>query len=89
MIVQSDGNFAWCTVPRHHESGENWVDWSRDCWGLPSIQTTGRMASFFVNYTGLDGSTVISRFQVSANPNLASSSSEVEILRQPQPDYKP
>jgi glucose/arabinose dehydrogenase len=40
---------------------------------------------FFVNYTGFGGVTIVSRFEVTDDPYLASPSSEVEILRQEQP----
>jgi len=40
---------------------------------------------FFVNYTGDDGHTVVSRFQVSNDPNLADQDSEFVLLRIQQP----
>jgi glucose/arabinose dehydrogenase len=40
---------------------------------------------FFVNYTGSGGDTFISRFQVSGDPNVANSSSEVNLLHVKQP----
>jgi glucose/arabinose dehydrogenase len=40
---------------------------------------------FYVNYTDLNGDTVIARFQVSADPNVAEPTSETLILAQPQP----
>ena len=40
---------------------------------------------FFVNYTGSGGDTFISRFQVSGDPNVADSSSEINLLRISQP----
>ncbi|MFO7683422.1 MAG: PQQ-dependent sugar dehydrogenase [Chloroflexota bacterium] len=40
---------------------------------------------FFVNYTDDQGSTVISRFQVSADANRAAADSEVNLLTIPQP----
>jgi glucose/arabinose dehydrogenase len=40
---------------------------------------------FFVNYTGSDGGTVISRFQVSSDPNRADPTSEFIILTINQP----
>jgi glucose/arabinose dehydrogenase len=48
----------------------------------PDYASNGR---FFVNYTDLDGDTVISRFQVSAEPNRADPSSETAILQIDQP----
>jgi glucose/arabinose dehydrogenase len=44
---------------------------------------------FFVNYTDQNGNTVIARYQVSENPNVADPSSEVVLLRviQPYPDH--
>ena len=40
---------------------------------------------FFVNYTGLSGETVVSRFEVSSDPDVADASSEKIILRENQP----
>jgi glucose/arabinose dehydrogenase len=40
---------------------------------------------FYVNYTGLDGNTVIARFQVSADPNVADAASETQLLTVAQP----
>ncbi|MEJ2085980.1 MAG: PQQ-dependent sugar dehydrogenase, partial [Acidobacteriota bacterium] len=40
---------------------------------------------FFVNYTDTGGDTVVSRFSVSADPNRAEASSEVEVLSYSQP----
>ncbi|OGO19008.1 MAG: hypothetical protein A2Z14_04645 [Chloroflexi bacterium RBG_16_48_8] len=40
---------------------------------------------FFVNYTGEDGHTVVSRFQVSKDPNLADPDGEFVLLRIQQP----
>ncbi len=48
----------------------------------PHYAANGR---FFVNYTGSGGDTVISRFQVSTDPNLADPESEAVLIRIPQP----
>lgn len=40
---------------------------------------------FYVNYTDLEGNTVVSRFGVSDNPNVADPDSEVVALQQEQP----
>lgn len=40
---------------------------------------------FFVNYTDKNGSTVISRYRVTADPNIADPSSELVLLRVDQP----
>lgn len=40
---------------------------------------------FFINYTGKDGNTIIARFRVSADPNLADPASESILLRVRQP----
>lgn len=48
----------------------------------PQYQENGR---FFVNYTNLDGNTVIARFQVSDDPNVADPASEVQLLGIDQP----
>jgi len=48
----------------------------------PDYKTTGR---FYVNYTDVSGTTVISRFQVSADPSKADPASEEELLRIEQP----
>ncbi len=48
----------------------------------PKYKENGR---FFVNYTDLNGNTVIARFQVSSDPNVADPNSEVKILGVEQP----
>ncbi len=48
----------------------------------PQYQENGR---FFVNYTDSDGDTVIARFQVTNDPNLADPNSEVLLLGYEQP----
>jgi glucose/arabinose dehydrogenase len=48
----------------------------------PHYAQNGR---FFVNYTDKNGNTVIARFQVSSDPNLADSSNEVKLLGVDQP----
>lgn len=40
---------------------------------------------FFINYTDVDGDTVIARYTVSADPNVADHSSAVVLLTVPQP----
>ena len=53
----------------------------------PQYQENGR---FFVNYTDPGGDTVLARFQVSSDPNLADPNSEVQLLgiEQPFPNHK-
>jgi glucose/arabinose dehydrogenase len=48
----------------------------------PDYQENGR---FFVNYTDTRGDTVIARFQVSSDPNLADPNSEVPLFGYDQP----
>jgi glucose/arabinose dehydrogenase len=48
----------------------------------PGYQQNGR---FFVNYTDLNGDTVIARFQVSSDSNVADPNSEVKLLGVDQP----
>lgn len=48
----------------------------------PKYKENGR---FFVNYTDNSGNTVIARFQVSSDPNVADPNSEVKILGVDQP----
>lgn len=48
----------------------------------PDYKTTGR---FYVNYTDVSGTTVISRFRVSADPSKADPDTEEELLRIEQP----
>lgn len=48
----------------------------------PNFSKNGR---FFVHYSDLNGDTVISRFTVSADPDLADPNSEVIVLTQDQP----
>jgi glucose/arabinose dehydrogenase len=52
----------------------------------PAYSQTGY---FYVNYTNKGGNTVIARFKVSSNPNLADPASEVHILdvQQPYPNH--
>lgn len=45
----------------------------------------GENGRFYLNYTNLDGNTVISHFHVSSDPNAADSSSEQILLTLPQP----
>jgi glucose/arabinose dehydrogenase len=42
---------------------------------------------FYVYYTQLDGDNIVSRFGLSADPNLADATSEVKILELPHPTY--
>lgn len=44
-----------------------------------------RNGQFFVDYTDVDGNTVVSRFRVSGDPDVADANSEQVILRQQQP----
>jgi glucose/arabinose dehydrogenase len=48
----------------------------------PNYETNG---SFFVNYTDIQGDTVVARFSVSTDPDLADPFSETMILRLEQP----
>lgn len=48
----------------------------------PDYETNG---FFYVNYTDRNGDTVISRFNVSPDPNIADPSSELKLLGVPQP----
>jgi len=48
----------------------------------PRYQENGR---FFVNYTDVNGDTVIARFQVTSDPNVADPNSEVRLLGVDQP----
>jgi glucose/arabinose dehydrogenase len=52
----------------------------------PQYAENGR---FFVNYTDTNGDTVLARFQVSSDPNLADPNSETELLgvNQPFPNH--
>ena len=52
----------------------------------PSYAQNGR---FFVNYTNKSGNTVIARYQVSNDPNIADPTSEVKLLgvNQPFPNH--
>ena len=45
----------------------------------------GSRGEFFVNYTNLEGHTVVSRFRVTANPNVSDASSEEVVLTVEQP----
>ncbi len=48
----------------------------------PNFTSTGH---FFVNYTGQDGRTIVSRFQVGAEPNVADATGEFKVLEIAQP----
>ena len=48
----------------------------------PQYQTNGR---FFVNYTDRNGDTVIARYQVTSDPNVADPTSEAQLLGIDQP----
>jgi glucose/arabinose dehydrogenase len=48
----------------------------------PDYQSNGR---FFVNYTDASSATVVSEFQVSANPDIADPDSEAIVFTHPQP----
>ncbi len=48
----------------------------------PQFESNGY---FFVDYTGVDGDTVVSRFRVSEDPNVADPTSEEVLLSVPQP----
>jgi len=48
----------------------------------PNYEQNG---TFFINYTDLNGNTVISRLQVSSDPNIANPNSETPILQVNQP----
>lgn len=48
----------------------------------PGYPANGR---FFVYYTGLEGQSVLSRFQVAGEPDLADAASETVLLTAPQP----
>ncbi|MCA9898334.1 MAG: PQQ-dependent sugar dehydrogenase [Ardenticatenaceae bacterium] len=41
---------------------------------------------FYINYTDINGDTVIARYAISSNPNVANASSATEILRLDQPN---
>lgn len=57
--------------------------------GLAFSPDFGRTGHFFVNYTGRDGRTVVSRFQIGTDPNQADAASEFKILEiaQPAPNH--
>lgn len=53
--------------------------------GLAFHPDYGTNGYFYVNYTDISGSTVISRFSVTAQPNVADPASELILLSIPQP----
>jgi glucose/arabinose dehydrogenase len=53
--------------------------------GLAFAPNYGDSGLFYVNYTDLNGDTVVSRFRVSDDPDVADAGSEEIILAQPQP----
>ena len=82
IIVNPDGSKN--TTPFLNISNQITSGGERGLLGLafdPNYQTNGR---FYVNYTDLSGNTAISRFTVSADPNVANPTGEV-ILHITQP----
>ena len=57
--------------------------------GLAFAPDYSESGHFFVNYTDASGATVVSRFQVSADPNRADPASEFNVLKidQPAPNH--
>ncbi|HEV2067453.1 MAG TPA: PQQ-dependent sugar dehydrogenase [Thermomicrobiales bacterium] len=53
--------------------------------GLALAPDYAESGLFYVNYTDLDGNTVVSRFSVSDDPNRGDPDSEAVVLRQEQP----
>jgi glucose/arabinose dehydrogenase len=53
--------------------------------GLAFAPDFGRTGAFFVNYTDLSGNTVISRFRVTGDPDVADPASEFKVLGIDQP----
>ncbi len=53
--------------------------------GLAFAPNYAESGLFYVYYTDLNGDTVVSRFQVSDDPNVADAGSEEIVLTQPQP----
>lgn len=53
--------------------------------GLAFAPDSAESGLFYVNYTYLDGNTMVSRFSVTDDPNVADPASEEVILRQEQP----
>lgn len=53
--------------------------------GLAFAPNYAESGFFYVNYTDLDGNTVVSRFTVTDDPNVADPASESVILQQEQP----
>ena len=81
-IVQSNGNVLG--TPFLDLNGLVSSGSERGLLGLvfhPSYASNG---FFYVNYTDLSGDTVVSRFSVSGNPDIANAGSEVQILAQNQ-----
>lgn len=83
-VLDADGNVGntpFLNIIDRTNSGRN----EQGLLGLafhPNYQQNGR---FFVNYTHEDGSTVVSEFNVTADPNSADPNSEREILKIGQP----
>jgi glucose/arabinose dehydrogenase len=53
--------------------------------GLAFAPDFARTGAFFVDYTDLSGDTVVSRFRVTGDPNIADAAGEFEVLGIPQP----
>lgn len=62
----------------------SWLEWG--VLGLAFHPDYSNNGFFFVNYVELGGDSIIARFQVSANPNVADAASEQRILYLDQPN---
>jgi glucose/arabinose dehydrogenase len=63
----------------------NTAAWERGLLGIAFSPDYASDGAFYVNYTGSDGGTRISRFRVSADPNVANPASEEVLLSVAQP----
>ncbi len=66
-------------------SGKTRAGGERGFLGLAFPPGFAQKQRFYVNYTDLNGDTVIAQYQVSANPDTADAASEIVLLHIPQP----
>jgi glucose/arabinose dehydrogenase len=92
-LVVGNGGQIWVYGP-DRQQGQTFLDitqrvrsggFEQGLLGLAFPPGYGPGGFFFVNYTDQNGHTVVSRFQVSDDPNRADAASEFVILRMEQP----
>jgi uncharacterized protein (TIGR03437 family) len=91
FLVQQDGivrilrDGALAPQPFLDITGKTRAGGERGLLGLAFPPGFAQVRRFYVNYTDLNGDTVIAQYRVSANPDAADAASEIVLLRIPQP----